>query len=452
MVPVPDDELPLLLPEVEDYRPKGVPPLASNTEWLHVPCPTCGKPGTREADTMDTFVDSSWYFLRYVDPHSDEAPFGREVVDYWCPIDQYIGGIDHATGHLLYSRFFVKVLNEMGLVGFREPFSTVFHQGWVQLGGTKMSKTKGNVLGPTRSSPPTGRTRCGCTSSSSGPPTRTWSGRTRGSRASRASCAGCGGSCTRSPRARRAAPRRHAARAQDARDDREGHRRHRAAPLVQHRHLRDHGARERALAQHLGSGCALRCGDGRVVDPALRAARHGGAVAGARARGALWKVAWPVADEAMLERDTFELVVQVNGRVRDRFVVPARAHRRRARRAGKGIGQGTALPRRRRGQADGRRARQARQLRRLGLQQIRREVSAVSRRARCHDGRRVTAADLTAPGDHARSRSCGRAAARGPGGSGIRHRPRPRLRRGARAGSGTDGAAEARRPRGRSRP
>ena len=148
IVPVPEDELPVLLPEVEDYRPKGVAPLASNTEWLHVPCSKCGKPGTREADTMDTFVDSSWYFLRYVDPHSDVAPFDRAAADFWCPISQYIGGIDHSTGHLLYSRFFVKVMNEMGLVGFREPFASVFHQGWVLQGGTKMSKSKGNVEGP----------------------------------------------------------------------------------------------------------------------------------------------------------------------------------------------------------------------------------------------------------------------------------------------------------------
>jgi leucyl-tRNA synthetase len=148
MVPVPEGELPLLLPEVDDYRPKGVPPLASNEEWLHVPCPKCGKQGTREADTMDTFVDSSWYYLRYVDPHNDTAPFERRIVDFWLPIDQYIGGIDHATGHLLYSRFFVKVMNEMGLLGFREPFARLFHQGWVQMGGTKMSKTKGNVVGP----------------------------------------------------------------------------------------------------------------------------------------------------------------------------------------------------------------------------------------------------------------------------------------------------------------
>jgi leucyl-tRNA synthetase len=148
LVPVPEEDLPVVLPEVDDYRPKGVPPLASNEEWLNVACPRCGKPARREADTMDTFVDSSWYFLRYVDPRNDGAPFDRRVVDYWCPVSQYIGGIDHATGHLLYSRFFVKVMREMGLVGFGEPFARLFHQGWVQMGGSKMSKSKGNVTGP----------------------------------------------------------------------------------------------------------------------------------------------------------------------------------------------------------------------------------------------------------------------------------------------------------------
>ena len=147
-VAVPDDQLPVLLPEVEDYRPKGVPPLASNKEWLHTECPRCGGPATREADTMDTFVDSSWYFLRYADPRNEESPFDRRVVDYWAPISHYIGGIDHATGHLLYSRFFVKVMNEMGMLGFREPFARLYHQGWVQMGGSKMSKSKGNVSGP----------------------------------------------------------------------------------------------------------------------------------------------------------------------------------------------------------------------------------------------------------------------------------------------------------------
>jgi len=147
IVAVPDEELPVLLPELEDYRPKGKPPLASNEEWMNVPCPKCGKPARREADTMDTFVDSSWYFLRYCDPHNDQAPFDRRIVDYWMPVDQYIGGIDHARGHLLYARFFMKVLNEQGLVGVREPFQRLFHQGWVRQGGKKMSK-RSNATGP----------------------------------------------------------------------------------------------------------------------------------------------------------------------------------------------------------------------------------------------------------------------------------------------------------------
>ena len=114
IVPVPEEELRWSCRRSRTTGPKGKPPLASNEEWMNVPCPRCGKPARREADTMDTFVDSSWYFLRYCDPHNDQAPFDRRIVDYWMPVDQYIGGIDHATGHLLYSRFFVKVLNEQG--------------------------------------------------------------------------------------------------------------------------------------------------------------------------------------------------------------------------------------------------------------------------------------------------------------------------------------------------
>jgi leucyl-tRNA synthetase len=148
IVPVPEEELPVLLPEVDDYRPRGRPPLASNEEWMNVPCPRCGGPGRREAETMDTFVDSSWYFLRYCDPHNDAAPFERELADFWMPVDQYVGGIDHAIKHLLYARFFIKVLNEFGLVGVREPFQRMFHQGWVRQGGAKMSKSRGNVTAP----------------------------------------------------------------------------------------------------------------------------------------------------------------------------------------------------------------------------------------------------------------------------------------------------------------
>jgi leucyl-tRNA synthetase len=148
IVPVPDAELPVLLPEIEDYKPKGIPPLAQAEEWVNVPCPRCGGPGRREVETMDTFVDSSWYFLRYCDARNDTAPFDRAAVDYWNPIDLYIGGVDHTTVHMIYARFWVKVLNELGLVGFREPFGRFFSNGWVTLGKTKMSKRAGNVVGP----------------------------------------------------------------------------------------------------------------------------------------------------------------------------------------------------------------------------------------------------------------------------------------------------------------
>ena len=170
----------MLLPDVEDYRPKGEPPLASNEELMNATCPLCGGPGRREADTMDTFVDSSWYFLRYCDPHNDTAPFDREIVDYWMPIDQYIGGIDHAKGHLLYSRFFVKALNDLGLLGFREPFQRLFHQGWVKQDGKRMSKSQGDVSPGRAGRRASAPTRSASTSSSSARPTRTWTGRPDG--------------------------------------------------------------------------------------------------------------------------------------------------------------------------------------------------------------------------------------------------------------------------------
>ncbi len=147
-VAVPDDQLPVLLPEVDDYAPKGMSPIAAAEDFVATTCPTCGKPARRETDTMDTFVDSSWYFLRYTAPHLGTAAFEREVVDYWLPVDQYIGGIEHAILHLLYARFFVKVLHDLGYVGFIEPFARLFTQGMIYRDGAKMSKSKGNVVPP----------------------------------------------------------------------------------------------------------------------------------------------------------------------------------------------------------------------------------------------------------------------------------------------------------------
>jgi len=148
IVPIPDEELPVVLPEIEDFKPKGVPPLAQAEEWVNVPCPACGGPAQRETETMDTFVDSAWYFLRYCDARNDTAPFDRQPVDYWNPVDLYIGGVDHATMHMIYARFWVKVLNDLGMLGFREPFAQFFSNGWVTLGNVKMSKRAGNIVGP----------------------------------------------------------------------------------------------------------------------------------------------------------------------------------------------------------------------------------------------------------------------------------------------------------------
>jgi leucyl-tRNA synthetase len=148
MVPVPEDQLPVVLPDIEDYKPKGRSPLAAAEDWVNVECPACGGPAKRETDTMDTFVDSSWYFLRYCDPHNDEAAWDPAVVREWMPVDQYIGGVEHAILHLMYARFFVKALHDLGHLDVDEPFARLFTQGMITRGGAKMSKSKGNVVSP----------------------------------------------------------------------------------------------------------------------------------------------------------------------------------------------------------------------------------------------------------------------------------------------------------------
>ncbi len=146
-VPVPEEDLPVLLPEGDiDFTPKGQSPLAAVEDWVRVECPSCGGKARRETDTMDTFVDSSWYFLRYCDARNDRAAWEREKVDRWMPVDHYIGGIEHAILHLLYSRFIMKVFFDTGLVGAQEPFQTLFTQGMVLRFGDKMSKSKNNVV------------------------------------------------------------------------------------------------------------------------------------------------------------------------------------------------------------------------------------------------------------------------------------------------------------------
>ena len=147
MVAVPDKDLPVLLPPNPKLTGMGESPLASTPEFVNTVCPKCGGPARRETDTMDTFVDSSWYFYRYCDPHNDKAPFDSAKAAYWFPIDQYIGGITHAILHLLYSRFWCKVMRDLGLIKHNEPAVRLFTQGMVQKGGVAMSKSRGNVVG-----------------------------------------------------------------------------------------------------------------------------------------------------------------------------------------------------------------------------------------------------------------------------------------------------------------
>jgi leucyl-tRNA synthetase len=150
-VPVPDKDLPVLLPEISDYQPRGdgQSPLANSLEFLKASCPTCGGPAERETDTMDGFACSSWYFLRFADPHNDQAAFTKDKADYWLPVDYYIGGPEHAVMHLLYARFWVKVMFDEGLINFQEPFKRLRNQGMILApDGSKMSKSKHNTIEP----------------------------------------------------------------------------------------------------------------------------------------------------------------------------------------------------------------------------------------------------------------------------------------------------------------
>jgi leucyl-tRNA synthetase len=325
IVPVPDEELPVLLPDVEDYKPKGRPPLAQAEEWVRTQCPRCGGEGSRETETMDTFVDSSWYFLRYCDPGNDEAPFERAPVDYWNPVDLYIGGVDHATMHMIYARFWTKVLNDLGHIGFREPFASFFSNGWVTSGGTKISKRSGAAQGPDEVVARHGADAARLCILFLGPADqdmewteeavegmgrfvrRLW--RVVGEVAERAPEGG--GAPGGGPLARKA---------------------HETIARV----TDDVGRR---FAFNTGISAVMELVNELSRDPAGPDARFAAETAVSLlqpyaphvaeelwqrlGRERLWEQPWPVADPAMLERDTVEVVLQVNGKVRDRLQVPA---------------------------------------------------------------------------------------------------------------------------------
>src|SRR2546421_567503 len=251
-VPVPDEDLPVELPDIEDYAPKGRSPLAAAEDWVRTSCPSCGGEARRETDTMDTFVDSSWYFLRYCDANNDDAAWDPDVLRLWMPVDQYIGGVEHAILHLMYARFLCKALTDMDLLDVSEPFSALFTQGMVTREGAKMSKSRGNTVDPAQ------------IVERYGADTAIWA----------------------------------------------------VIELVNDCYRLRAGA---------GPG-ALRFAVGTAASLIFPFAPHAGADVYHQLTGKqVWLERWPIADPALLEHDTFQLVCQVNGKVRDRVVAPASA-------------------------------------------------------------------------------------------------------------------------------
>ncbi|MCW3067369.1 MAG: leucyl-tRNA synthetase [Solirubrobacterales bacterium] len=337
IVPVPEEDLPVELPDVEDYAPRGRSPLAQVTEWVRVTCPRCGGEGERETDTMDTFVDSSWYFLRYCDPNNDSAPWDRAALAKWMPVDQYIGGVEHAILHLLYARFFTKALADMDLLDVQEPFAALFTQGMI-LGpdGQKMSKSRGNVVSPAPLIERLGVDSVRAYVLFVGPPEQDAAWSDTGVEGmhrflGRLWRLGHELATTTEDEPAPASPE-----GADLELLRKTH-------WTIERVTRDMTGRF-AFNTAISAVMELVNESYRLRDQAGAGARRGSAATAASlifpfaphvaaevyemlTGDRVWETRWPEADPALLERDTFELVCQVNGRVRDRVQAPTDASR-----------------------------------------------------------------------------------------------------------------------------
>jgi len=337
LVPVPEDQLPVELPEIEDYQPKGRSPLAAAEDWVNTACPQCGGPAKRETDTMDTFVDSSWYFLRYCDANNDTAPWDRDVLRSWMPVDQYIGGVEHAILHLMYARFFVKALADMDLLDFQEPFAALFTQGMI-LGpdGNKMSSSKGNAVAPSAIVERFGADAARCYVLHIGPADQDapWSD---------AGVAGVHRFLARLWRlgdelGDAAGGPEPAAAIQPQDPTGDGLALVRKANWAIDKVTRDLAGRfafhtaisavielVNDISRHPDADVAARrFATATAASLIFPFAPHLGAEVYDRLTGgvAVWEEPWPAADAAMLHTDTFELVCQVNGKVRDRVIAP----------------------------------------------------------------------------------------------------------------------------------
>ncbi len=342
IVPVSEDELPVELPDVTDYKPRGKSPLAAVEEWVNVDCPSCGGAAKRDTDTLDTFVDSSWYFLRYCDANNDAAPWDRRALAEWMPVDQYIGGVEHAILHLLYARFFTKAFADLELLDAQEPFQALFTQGMITRDGAKMSKSKGNVISPATYIDRYGADTARCYILFIGPPDQDadWSDEgVEGVHRFLARLWRVGVELADSvPPAAVGADQPGVTGLADA-----------DLTLVR----KAHWAIDK-VTNDMAGRFAFNTAIAAVMELINEVYRHRDSAAAEAQRFAVataaslvfpfaphvasevyelltgvrvWEQAWPSVDPALLESDTFELVCQVNGKVRDRVPAPASASR-----------------------------------------------------------------------------------------------------------------------------
>jgi leucyl-tRNA synthetase len=339
IVPVPEDQLPVELPEIEDYAPQGKSPLEAAEEWVKTTCPRCDGPARRETDTMDTFVDSSWYFIRYLDPHNTEAAWDRAAADNWLAVDQYIGGVEHAILHLMYARFLTKALADIGHLGVQEPFANLFAQGMITRDGAKMSKSRGNTVSPGDYVKRYGADSARTYVCFMGPPERGGDWTDEGvegvnrflSRLYRLCAeveektdAGEPGGDAEGP-ARELLAKAHWAIEKVTRDFQRGFQFNTAIAAVMEL-VNDSYRLKDGLYGDAGGAAAVRFATVTAASLIFPFAPHLSSEVFERLTGErVWERQWPVPDPALLHSDTVTLVVQVNGKLRDRIEAGAEA-------------------------------------------------------------------------------------------------------------------------------
>jgi leucyl-tRNA synthetase len=339
ILPLPEDRLPVELPEIEDYAPRGKSPLAAAEEWVATECPRCGGAARRETDTMDTFVDSSWYFIRYLDAHNGEAAWDRDAADHWLPVDQYIGGVEHAILHLMYARFFAKALADLGELSVQEPFANLFTQGMITRDGAKMSKSKGNTVSPAEYVERYGADTARTYVCFMGPPERggDWSdegvegvGRflsrlwrlceeVEGKQVGNLEPGAAAGE------ARELLAKAHWAIDKVTRDFERGFQFNTAIAAAMELVNETYRLKDGLYGEPDGAA-AVRFATATAASLIFPFAPHLGAEVWERLEGGrVWEVPWPQADPELLASDTVTLVVQVNGKLRDRIEAAADA-------------------------------------------------------------------------------------------------------------------------------